>query len=128
VDTQVLVPARAADRGGPQPVVDLQANGGQRAEVAAGEPVSFEGTIEVPPGAGKVVAADWDFEGTGDFPEAEPIGTPARKLSVTRTHAYSRPGTYFPVLRAASQREGDTQTPYARIQNIARVRVVVRQN
>jgi hypothetical protein len=28
-------------------------------------------------------------------------------------------------LRAASQREGDTATPFARIQNLERVRVIV---
>jgi len=33
---------------------------------------------------------------------------------------------YFPVLRATSQREGDFQTPYARVQNLGRVRVVVK--
>jgi hypothetical protein len=30
------------------------------------------------------------------------------------------------VLRATSQREGDAKTPYARIQNLGRVRVVVK--
>jgi hypothetical protein len=29
-------------------------------------------------------------------------------------------------LRATSQRQGDARTPYGRIQNLARVRVVVR--
>ena len=37
----------------------------------------------------------------------------------------SRPGTYFAALRATSQREGDPDTPHTRIQNLARVRVVV---
>ena len=39
---------------------------------------------------------------------------------------YSNPGTYFAVLRAASQREGDARAPYALIQSVGRVRVVVR--
>ena len=47
---QVIVPAKAAERRGIQPVVTLQVNGGTRAEVKAGEPVTFSGTIEVPPG------------------------------------------------------------------------------
>jgi hypothetical protein len=46
--------------------------------------------------------------------------------SVKATHAYSQPGTYFPVLRATSQRESDAKTPYARIQNLGRVRVIVK--
>ncbi len=49
VDTQVVVPASAAARGGVQPVVSLTANGSACAEVAVGEAVSFAGTIEVPP-------------------------------------------------------------------------------
>jgi hypothetical protein len=44
---------------------------------------------------------------------------------VRAVHAYARPGTYFPVLRAAVQREGDAATPYARVENLARARVVV---
>jgi hypothetical protein len=30
------------------------------------------------------------------------------------------------VLRAASQRDGDSKTPYTRVQNLGRVRVVVK--
>jgi hypothetical protein len=125
IDTQVHVPAGAAARKGIQPVVTLAANGGVRAGVAAGEAVTFTAMIEVPPGAGKVVAAEWDFEGVGTYPVTAAIGPPAAQVRLTASHAYAKPGTYFPVLRAASQREGDTATPYARVQNIARVRVVV---
>jgi hypothetical protein len=46
-------------------------------------------------------------------------------VRVEATHTYGRPGTYFPALRATSQRDGDPDTPHARIQNLARVRVVV---
>jgi hypothetical protein len=42
------------------------------------------------------------------------------------TYTFSEPGTYFPVLRATSQREGDPNTPWARIENLDRVRVVVK--
>jgi len=126
VDAQVLVPADAADRGGVQPVVTLTANGGDRAEVAAGEPVRLEGVIAPPPGSGKVIAAEWDLEGTGDFPVAADIGQPQEQLSVSATHAYARPGTYFAVLRGTVHRDGDTDAAHCRIQNLARVRVVVR--
>lgn len=125
VDTQVLVPAGANERKGIQPVVELKANGCERAEVAVGEPVRFTGTIEVPAGAGSVVAAEWDFEGLGNYPLAGQIEVPQPWVRLSATHAFARPGTYFTVLRAASQREGDAQTPYGRVQNIARVRVVV---
>jgi hypothetical protein len=125
-DSQIEVPATAAARGGVQPVVELKANGGARAEVAVGEPVSFTATIETPPGAGQVVAADWDFEGLGAFAVSEPLAASQAQVKISATHAYARPGTYYPVLRAASQREGRTDTPYALVENIGRARVVVR--
>jgi hypothetical protein len=127
VDTQVVVPATAAERKGIQPVVTLTANGGARAEVAVGQPVTFSGTIEVPADTGKVVEAEWDFEGKGDYPvlgkfQSDAAGT---RATVSTTYSFSKPGTYFPALRAASQRRPDG-TPYARIENLARVRVVVK--
>ena len=125
VAAQVQVPATAAERRGVQPVVELKANGGVRVEVKVGEPVAFTATIETPPGAGSVVAAEWDFEGVGDYPLAAAIETPRPAVSLSATHAFARPGTYFAVLRATSQRQGDAKTPYGRIQNIDRVRVVV---
>jgi len=125
VDTQVKVPDRAAERKGVQPVIELRANGEERAAVALGEEVRFTAAIEVPPGAGKIVSAEWDFAGVGDFPEVEQLASAEERLTLSVTHAYAAPGTYFAVLRIASQRDGDMRTPYARVQNIARVRVVV---
>jgi hypothetical protein len=125
IDSQVNLPPDATARKGIQPVIELQANGGVRADVKVNQPVTFTAIIEVPPNAGKVVAADWDFEGAGDYPIAERLDTPQAVVSLSATHSYSKPGTYFAVLRAASQRHGDIKTPYARIQNIARVRIVV---
>jgi hypothetical protein len=124
-DTQVLLPDGASERRGIQPAIDLKANGGARAEVSVGEAVTLTATIEVPPGAGKVVSAQWDFEGAGDLSGGEQVASPAERISLTAEHAYSQPGTHFAVLRVASQRHGDAGTPYARVQNIARVRVVV---
>ena len=45
-------------------------NGGERAEVAVGEVVTFTARIEVPPAPGRVVSAKWDFEGVGTYPDA----------------------------------------------------------
>src|SRR5262249_25230662 len=100
-----------------------------RAEVVVGQPVTFSAVIEVPPHAARVVAAAWDFEGAGDFPVVEPLTDPdasRTRVPLKATHAFSRPGTYFPALRAASQRQGDAEIPYARIQNLGRDRVVVK--
>ena len=125
VDTQVYVPAGAAERGGIQPVVDLTVKGSNRADVSVGEPVTFDATIEVPPGAGEVVAAEWDFEGLGTFPHPARVDHPQQLVRLSETHAYGRPGTYFAVIRVTSQRHGDAGTPYCRVQNLGRVRVVV---
>jgi len=108
-------------------VVTTTANGGTRAEVKVGRKVTFAGTVEVPPGTGKVVSAQWDFDGvgsykvTGKFKLTDATGERATTIS----HAFAKPGTYFPALRVASQRSPDG-TAYARIENLARVRVVVR--
>lgn len=125
VDSQVRVPQRAHERGGIQPTIELRANDGMHAVVKVGETVSFTAMIEVPASAGKVISAEWDFAGKGEFPGRAHIGAPDSRATVTATHAYTSPGTYFAVIRVASQRNGDQDTPYARVQNLARVRVVV---
>ena len=52
--------------------------------------------------------------------------SPANRVALKTTYTFSKPGTYFPTLRVIGQRQGDINTPYARIVNLARVRVVVR--
>src|SRR5690606_30534374 len=70
-DGQVHVPPTAAERRGPQAVVRASANGGERADVLVGDEVRLVAQIDVPVGAGGVVAVEWDFEGTGEFPVSE---------------------------------------------------------
>ena len=125
-DGQVHVPPSAAERKGIQPVVHLELNGDLRAEVGVGEAVTLVARIEVPPAPGKVVSAKWDFEGGGTYSDAAELDDPtSQTVSVTTTHTFTQPGTYFPALRVAAQREGDPNTPFARSLNLARVRVVV---
>jgi len=130
IEGQVFVPPTAKARRGIQAVVSLTANGGSRAEVAVGETVEFVASVEVPPGAGTIVAAEWDFLGAGDYPVTEPKpqgeGRVLSRTVVRRSYAFDAPGTYFPVLRVTSQRQGDPDTPYGRVFNLGRVRVVVR--
>ncbi len=126
VDGQVLVSPTSPDRGGIQAVATVRANGSSRAEVGVGEAVAFSATIEVPPGTGTIVAADWDFEGAGDFPRVtEGIDGSASRMELATTHSFAEPGTYVPALRVASHRRGDTGTAFARVLNLERVRVVV---
>jgi plastocyanin len=125
VDGQVEVPATARARKGIQPVVELTANDEERVDVAVGDTVTFTAEIQVP-GTGEVVAADWDFLGTGSYTVAgEPEESGSGTVSVTATFTFSESGTYFPAIRVASQRDGDPDTPYARVLNLGRVRVVV---
>jgi hypothetical protein len=129
VDGQVIVPSSASERQGIQSIVSVKANGGERAEVSTNQPVTFSAEIELPENTGEIVALDWDFEGTGEFPISEQLNSrkmEAGTLKIQRTYTFSKPGTYFPTLRAISQKEGDRETPYARIKNLGRVRVVVK--
>lgn len=129
VDGQVVVPANAEDRKGIQPVVSLQANGSSRTEVKVGEVVNFSGEIDLPQNTGKVVSAEWDFESLGSFPTSSELNSENSaelKSIINTTYTFNKPGTYFVMLRAISQREGDAQTPFARIKNLGRVRVVVK--
>ena len=125
IDSQVHVPATAKERGGIQPVVELQANGGIRADIEVGETVTFTATIEVPPDAGSVVAVEWDFKGSGDYPVVEQIDTPQARVQLTRTYTFTERGIYFAVMRATSQRQGDGGTAYCRVKNLGMVRIWV---
>jgi len=126
---QVTVPAKAGERKGIQPVPSLTVNGSSDAHVEVGESVTFVGTAEVPRGAGPIVEVEWDFDGAGHYPEKRTYvdGGEGHLSGVVNTveHIYSEPGTYFPSLRVTSQREGSPRSLYGRIQNIARVRVIV---
>lgn len=129
VEGQVEVPSSAAERMGIQPVIELKANGNERAEVKVGQSVVFTAAVEVPPHTGKVVKVEWDFEGTGKFPVAgkfKDVKAKGSMVTLRTTYKFSKPGTYFCVLRVSSQRVGDVKTPYSQIKNLARVRVVVK--
>jgi hypothetical protein len=121
---QVYVPVTAWERKGVQPVVSVQANGDARAELSVGQTITFHAVIELPPNSGVIVKAEWDFEGTGDYPLVCEI-RPQAQMSLTTTYAFTKPGTYFPALRVTCSRHGDRTSPYAQVQNLGRMRVVV---
>jgi PKD domain len=124
-DNQIEVPATASQRRGIQPLVTLSVNGSsERANVAAGQTVTLSVDGRVPPGTGKIVNVEWDVEGTGDYPAATPTNKPILN-GLTMKHTFTKPGTYFATVRVTSQRDGDTNTPFTRVQNLDRVRVVV---
>src|SRR5690606_30851855 len=115
----------AAERGGIQPVIAVTANGGARAEVAAGEAVDLVIETEAPPGAGTIVSVEWDWDGWGSFPYAHEVSGHDTALTFKTTHTYNQPGTYFVTARVRSQRDGDVTQVNRLITNVASARVVV---
>jgi hypothetical protein len=124
VDGQVVVPADAPQRRGIQPVVSLTVNGTARAETAPGSELTFRATADVPRGAGVIVEVWWDFDGSGRFAAGGPVEA-APRVSVECRRAFPEPGTSFPAVRVVARRQGSATGPFARLQNVARVRVVV---
>jgi len=125
-DGQVQLLSKASNRRGIQPVVDLTVNGSKRIEVAVNEPVEFSGRIEVPPSAGKVVSTGWWFGEDKPALEQSTVADPKSFVELKRTYTYAKPGTYFVTLFASSQREGDASALRTAIQNLDRMKVVVR--
>jgi hypothetical protein len=124
-DGKVSLPASAAERGGIQPVVKVRANGEIKAQVRVRETVALQVEGEVPPGAGAVVLVEWDFDGSGTYPERHKITGQAARIDMTTTHAYDQPGVYFVTARVTSHRGGDPNADSCRCENLASARVVV---
>lgn len=141
-DGQVIVPPAAEQRRGLQPIVTAKANGRKSVVVKAGETITFTANIEVLKGTGKLVAAAWNMEGLPDslamatgwdfehstlFPvKAKWVTNNIGSITIRTMYTFTRPGTYFPAIRVAAERNGNALSPYTRIQNLDRVRVVVR--
>jgi hypothetical protein len=125
-DGKVTLPPTAAERGGIQSVVRVSANGGVRAEAKVGEPVTLAVHAETPPGAGTIIAAAWDFDGSGAYAfEHEDLDGTAANVDLSTTHAWDRPGTYFATCLVHSHVDGDRNATSRRLPNLASARVVV---
>ena len=86
--------------------------------------VTFTATAKTPPGTGDIVKVEWDFAGTGSF-TASALPHVGPSVRVSRTQTFTKPGTYFAVVRITSQADGNRNDPYSQVQNLASVRVVV---
>ena len=126
-DGQIEVPATAAERGGLQPVVDSYANGEKCVRVKTGEEVTFTATMEVPPSAGYITAAAWDFEKTNDFSSHLVLKKKdgGRMATVEAVHTFEKPGVYFPTIKIQSSRTGTLEDIFVQCRNLDRVRVIV---
>jgi hypothetical protein len=125
-DGAVVLPPTAQTRGGIQPVVAVTANGAARAEVARGATVNLEVRAAVPTGAGTIIAVKWDFDGSGRFPESAPVDGKSRELTLSSSHRFDEPGTYFVTALVEAHRDGDIKATSRRIPNVASARVVVK--
>ncbi len=130
---QVDLAESADDRFGVQPLVSLAVSAGDdcpddaadvRAEVPAGDPVSFSLDAVAPPGAGEIIKVEWDYDSTGEFTDAEDVD-PTGEYDTCTSHTYDETGTHFAVARVTLQRNPSSDDPFRQIQNLARVRVVV---
>jgi hypothetical protein len=122
---QVSLPVDVAARQGIQPTVQLTSQRGERIVAKVGEPITLMGNTSVPSSAGKIVKTEWSQTGSDDFIDAPLPPGPSQTLGLHKTFVYSKPGTYYPVLRVMSQRDGNAKSEFARVGNLARVRVVV---
>jgi hypothetical protein len=120
---QIVLAETAKARKSIQPMVKMDTD---RIAAKVGKPIRLTANAEVPPGTGKIVFAAWDFDGSGAFAEnAKLPKKPSAKVKFSTTHSFDKPGTYFVTIKVESERDGNLGTPYARIPNIARLRVVV---
>jgi len=129
-DGQVVIPEKADERSGIQATVKAAVNGKDHETIQKGENLSFSMTVGIPQNTGKLVYAAWDFDGSGEFKNRIDLSRAkfseeGNQVEFSVSHSFDKAGTCFPSVRIATQREGDSQTPFATIQNIDRVRVTV---
>jgi hypothetical protein len=118
-DGRIALAPSAATRGGVQPIVGAQANGKVHTKVGVGDEVNFTVQIDTPQSADEVVSIEWDFDGSGTWPERiEPTTSSVR-------HSFATPGTYYPSVRVTTQATGTNDARYGLVRNLDRVRVDV---
>ncbi|WP_407494343.1 PKD domain-containing protein [Elizabethkingia anophelis] len=126
VDGQVIVPPTAKDRNGIQPTADLTVNGKKSVEVSKGKKIKLKASVDLPAKTGSIVSVEWDFDGKGTFGTKGKFKKRLGGAKASISHRFTEPGIYFVTVRAISERNGNTTTPFARIQNLDKVRVVVK--
>ncbi|RZT66488.1 hypothetical protein EV140_0026 [Microcella alkaliphila] len=122
-DGQIVVPDSAHDRGGVQPVVRVTVDGAAATTVGIGQAVTVRVDAEAP-GNGVIIEAMADFAGTGSLGESLDIA-PAGRIVLEHAQAFDTPGTYFVTAQVTAQVDGDVAVELARVQNLARARVIV---
>ena len=122
---QVVMAESAVERKGIQAIVKMTADGGEKAVVRPGQTVSLRAEVSWPEGAGEIDQVLWDFNASNEFlPGGKTeVTEKGNRAVVTHECSFDAPGTYFPVLKVATNRvPGDR---FTRVWNLARVRIVV---
>lgn len=123
VDGQIKITDRHQP-GGVQPIVALTVAGGSRAEVAVGEEVELCMTGSAVEPRSRIVEVRWDLDGSGGYAIGGRV-PPASVVDQSIRHTFREAGTHFVTAKVTAQQDGDPETPFARVDNLARVRVVV---
>ena len=125
-DSQIDVSPLALVRGGIQPVVDFVSLPDGLIKAKVGKPINLVAAARTPLGGGKIIAAEWDYEGDGTYVAGD-LRKPQQIVALTTKHTFTQPGTYFVSVRVTAERDGNVGAKYALLQNIDRIRVVVTQ-
>ncbi|PLB55900.1 hypothetical protein P170DRAFT_471295 [Aspergillus steynii IBT 23096] len=121
-NSQIRLAATAAQRRGIQPVIDMTVDGASKTRTPAGQAVTLHARIQVPPDAGQVDSVEWDVQGRGEFVRGT-FTSSNGTVEVETTARYDKPGTYFPAIRAGSQKKPGAE--FGQALNLGRARVVV---
>ncbi|WP_297098526.1 hypothetical protein [uncultured Draconibacterium sp.] len=128
---QVQLLHNGKKRGGVQPVPYATIDGKERVEAKVGEEVSIHVVVEAPENTGRIVAAEWCLDDSKQFTSPVDLSKAAfsdggSRIEFEKVVSFEETGTYFPTVRVALQREGDIEALYTKIQNLGKVRVVVK--
>jgi hypothetical protein len=124
VDGQIVVPRDARERHGVQPTVSLTVDSSDRAEIGPGQGARFRVDAVAADLGGTIIEVQWDFDDSGEFKERDQV-QPAKAVAVERTRSFTESGTHFVTAKVVAQQDGDAESPFARLENLARVRVVI---
>jgi len=131
VDGQVVVPATAKERCGIQPVPCLTVNGKKRADIKKGQKVTLKAVVDIPPGMGRLVNAEWCVDNSKQYTRKTAstkmkVSKDGSQVELSTIISYDQTGTYFPTIKVSAERQGDASRIYTYAQNLDRVRVVVK--
>jgi len=125
-DGQVIAAPSAKERKGLQPLVFLNVEVTKRVDREKNAKLKFYANIQVPEESGKIVKVEWNFEGEKKFSKSRFSTDTYNDSKAYITHKFKRKGTFFPTVKVYLQRDGNRTTPFTQIQNLDRVRVVIR--